>query len=189
VKEISHDLSHDLTFYCTHNHLCVSQYKVNTLGMYNFGTTPKLSFVSEVRINQFYLLKDQSMKFSWNNIENWQSWKMRFFWVGHFEFFFSKFFFSCFISMKTSSRFIWGIIYFCTMDGFLLQNLEKDFTWTNMHTTVPKVIIHVQSGIGVFNRLVLCLKCMELACWELQTSFDLYYYSRYVKMKMKNIAF
>jgi hypothetical protein len=28
------------------------------------------------------------MKFSWKNIENWQSWKMRFFWVGHFDFFF-----------------------------------------------------------------------------------------------------
>ena len=26
------------------------------------------------------------MKFSWKNIENWRSWKMRFFWGGHFEF-------------------------------------------------------------------------------------------------------
>ena len=30
------------------------------------------------------------MKFSQKNIENWQSWKMTFFWVGHFEFFFCK---------------------------------------------------------------------------------------------------
>ena len=30
------------------------------------------------------------MKFSQKNIENWQRWKMTFFWVGHFEFFFSK---------------------------------------------------------------------------------------------------
>ena len=30
------------------------------------------------------------MKFSQKNIENWQSWKMTFFWVGHFEFFFAK---------------------------------------------------------------------------------------------------
>ena len=29
VKEITHDLNHDLTFYCTHNQLCVPQYKVN----------------------------------------------------------------------------------------------------------------------------------------------------------------
>ena len=29
----------------------------------------------------FYQPKDQSMKFSWKNIENWRSWKMRFFWV------------------------------------------------------------------------------------------------------------
>ena len=33
------DITHDLTFYCTHNQLCVPQYKVNVgiLGMYNFG--------------------------------------------------------------------------------------------------------------------------------------------------------
>ena len=29
VKEITHDLNHNLTFYCTHNQLCVPQYKVN----------------------------------------------------------------------------------------------------------------------------------------------------------------
>ena len=29
VKEITHDLNHDLTFYCKHNQLCVPQYKVN----------------------------------------------------------------------------------------------------------------------------------------------------------------
>ena len=29
VKWITHDLNHDLTFYCTHNQLCVPQYKVN----------------------------------------------------------------------------------------------------------------------------------------------------------------
>ena len=32
--------------------------------------------------------------------------------------------FFCFISMKTSSPFIWGIIYICTMDGFF-RILEK----------------------------------------------------------------
>ena len=43
------------------------------------------------------------MKISWKNIENWRSWKMRFFLGGHFDFFFSKkkkFF--CFIPMKIS---------------------------------------------------------------------------------------
>jgi hypothetical protein len=29
VKEITHYLNHGLTFYCTHNQLCVPQYKVN----------------------------------------------------------------------------------------------------------------------------------------------------------------
>ena len=37
------------------------------------------------------------MKFS--QIENWRFWKMTFFWVSHFEFFFEKIFF-CFILMK-----------------------------------------------------------------------------------------
>ena len=51
------------------------------------------------------------------NIENWRvSGKWPFLLGGHFEF--------CIISMKTSSPFIWGIIYFCTMDGFF-RILEK----------------------------------------------------------------
>ena len=29
VKGKTHDLNHDLTFYCTHIQLCVPQYKVN----------------------------------------------------------------------------------------------------------------------------------------------------------------
>ena len=48
-----------------------------------------------------------------------------FFWVGHFEFFFSrKNYFFCFISMKRPKAFIWGIIYFCNIDGFF-RILEK----------------------------------------------------------------
>ena len=31
-------------------------------------------------------------------------------------------------------------------------------------------------GNGVLNRQVPCLKCMELACWILQASLDLYYH-------------
>ena len=32
------------------------------------------------------------------------------------------------------------------------------------------------SGNVALNRLVTCLKCMELACWVLQASLELYYY-------------
>jgi hypothetical protein len=39
----------------------------------------RLSHVNALRINQFYEPKDQSMKFSQKNIENWRSWKMTFF--------------------------------------------------------------------------------------------------------------
>ena len=70
------------------------------------------------------------MKISWKNIENWRSWKMSFFWGGHFEFFF------CFISMKTSSPFIWGIIYFCTMDGSfrILEKTSSELICTRLYT-------------------------------------------------------
>ena len=51
----------------------------------------------------FNLTKDRSQRFSRKNFENWRFWKMSFFWVSHFEFFFlkkkKKF---CFIPMKIS---------------------------------------------------------------------------------------
>jgi hypothetical protein len=51
------------------------------------------------------------------------------FWVGHFDFFFG------FISMKTSSPFIWGIIYFCTMDGFfrILEKISSELICTRLY--------------------------------------------------------
>ena len=36
---------------------------------------------------------------------------------------------------------------------------------------LPKVKIEVQSGNGVLNRLVACIKCMELACWVFHCHF------------------
>ena len=35
--------------------------------------------------------------------------------------------------------------------------------------------LQVQNGNGVLNRLVPCLKCIELACWVLQATLDLCY--------------
>ena len=65
------------------------------------------------------------MKFSWKNIENWRSWKMRFFWGGHFEFSKSAILnFFLFHLCEKSSSFIWGNNFFCTMDGFS-RILEK----------------------------------------------------------------
>ena len=40
------------------------------------------------------------MKFSQKNFENWRFWKMHFFWVGHFDFFFQKKNFFCLILTK-----------------------------------------------------------------------------------------
>ena len=46
------------------------------------------------------------------------------------------------------------------------------------HFYLPKVIIQVQKGNGVLKRVISCIKCMELACWVLQASLNLYYYLR-----------
>ena len=99
------------------------------LSLWRTASQPyKLSHTNALCINQFYKPKDQSMKFSWKNIENWRSWKM-FFWVGHFDFF-------CFISMKTSSLFICGIIYFSNMDIFfrILEKTSSELICTRLYT-------------------------------------------------------
>ena len=55
------------------------------------GRLKKTSFEPhQCPFHPFYKPKDQSMKFSLKNIENWRFWKMTFFWVGHFGFFFFK---------------------------------------------------------------------------------------------------
>ena len=64
------------------------------------------------------------MKFSWKILRIGGAGKWPFFELAILNFFFSRRIFFCFISMKTSSPFIWGIIYFCTMDGFF-RILEK----------------------------------------------------------------
>ena len=53
---------------------------------------------------------------------------MTLFWVGHFEFF-------CFISMKRPKAFLWGIIYFCTMDGFfrILEKTSSELICTRLY--------------------------------------------------------
>ena len=48
--------------------------------------------------------RNNSWNFHKKNIENWQFWKKHFFWVGHFEFCFSKKKKKCFIPMKISHK-------------------------------------------------------------------------------------
>ena len=51
--------------------------------------------------------KDQSMKFWQKLLSFWWRWKTQLFWVGHFEFFFSKKkFFFCFILIQNWSQFM-----------------------------------------------------------------------------------
>ena len=83
------------------------------------------------------------MKFSWKNIENWRSWKMRFFWGCHFEFSKSailNFFFLLHFCEK-SSPFIWGIIFFCTMDGLsrILEKKLSELLCTQLYVLRPSL--------------------------------------------------
>ena len=63
------------------------------------------------------------MKFSWKNIENWWSWKMRFFLSRPFWILFSRFFFLLYLNENKQSVHML-IIYFCTMHVFF-RILEK----------------------------------------------------------------
>ena len=71
------------------------------------------------------------MKFSKKNIENWRSWKMTFFWVGHF-FQKKRFIFS---QMKNNLGVHMRYHLFPHYEWFL-QNLGKDFIPSIMHKTV-----------------------------------------------------
>ena len=87
------------------------------------------------------------MKISWKNIENWRSWKMSFFWGGHFEFLcrpFWIFFLLHFI--EKCSPFLWGIIFFCTMDGFsrILEKKLSELLCTRLYHCYTCSIIFIQ---------------------------------------------
>ena len=67
-----------------------------------------LSYINAFRINQSYLPKDQSVKFSRKNFENWGFWKTAILKIGHFEnwpfwIFFFNFFFFFFASFSWKS--------------------------------------------------------------------------------------
>ena len=73
MKEITHDLNHDLTFYCTHNQLCVPQYKVNVYSTWGYITLPVyLKVVNRTRDGDFRTMSqdffmDKSKEFFRNN--------------------------------------------------------------------------------------------------------------------------
>ena len=67
-----------------------------------------------------------------------------FFWVGHFEFFFSRiFFFKIFffflLHLNEKTKGFHMRYHLFLQYGWFLQNLGKDFIPTNMHTTVTSV--------------------------------------------------
>ena len=102
------------------------------------------------------------------DIENWRSWKIKFFWIGHFEFLFSKNFFFCFISMKTSSPFIWGIIFFCTMVGFfrMCEKTSSELICTRLSVHWLSVFVKFLTGFGriVNMEFSLLTGCRPLFC-------------------------
>ena len=118
------------------------------------------------------------MKFSWKNIENWRSWKMRFFWGGHFEFSKSAIlnFFLLHLCEK-SSPFIWGIIIFCTMDGFsrILEKKLSELLCTRLYVSKKReYIATLQSLIEVFNCIKVCRN--NFSCLVTLTLHNLVFY-------------
>ena len=65
---------------------------------------------------------------------NWWNWWIAQLLVAVEKLFLSRpfWYFFCFISMKTSSPFIWGIIHFCNMDGFfwILEKISSKLICT-----------------------------------------------------------
>ena len=102
----------------------------------------RLSQINALCINLSYLPKDQSLKLLRKNIENWRSWKMTFCFV------FCFFVFCYWVFQK---KIFWFILNenhhgFHMHNGWFLQNLEKGFIWTNMHTTVNLITFFVLIG-------------------------------------------
>ena len=81
------------------------------------------------------LTQEPIHKFSQKIIENWRSWKMTFFRRPFWIFFSEKNFFFCFILLKRPKAFIWGIIFFCTMDEFfrILEKTSSELICTRLY--------------------------------------------------------
>ena len=98
----------------------------------------RLSHTNALRINQFYTSKDQSQKFSRKNIENWRSPEndllFRFWFLVFGYWVVQKKFFLFFLNEKTKGFHMRQHLFLHY--GWFLQNLEKGFIRTNMHTTV-----------------------------------------------------
>ena len=90
-----------------------------------------------------------------------------------------------FYLFEFSTRMSW---YISSTEFEKILDYVKPKFFVIIFTCPGKVIKQVQNGNWVLNQLVLCLKCMKLACWVLQASLDLYYYLRLVKMMTKNFA-
>ena len=75
----------------------------------------------------------------------WPFFFRRPFWI----FFFKKKKKNCFNSMKRPKAFIWGIIYFCTTDGFfrILEKTSSELICTRLYISSRVHIIESQSGV------------------------------------------
>ena len=96
---------------------------------------------------------------SHQSIENWRSWKMRFFWGGHFKFSKSAILNFFFASSLWKVQPFYMRYNFVLHYGWCLQNLGKEAVWTNMHTTVAHHRTFLYNEFGCLaNRILLCLQ-------------------------------
>ena len=118
------------------------------------------------------------MKFSWKNIENWWSWKMRFFWGGHFEFSKSAIlnFFLLHLCEK-SSPFIWGIIFLCTMDGFfrILKKTSFQLFCIRLYVAFdrPSYCLYFHSSVYWSLCMIIFFQILSVIIWCLDSYFTI----------------
>ena len=73
------------------------------------------------------------MKISWKNIENWRSWKMSFFWGGHFEFSKSAILiFFCFISVNNPAL-LYEVTFFSSIWMVFSESWKRSCSNFNAH--------------------------------------------------------
>ena len=129
---------------------CEEQAKLNSNTYINTFFEQKIFFLKKKKIKMAGSKKliVQLRQFSIFFHENFMDW---IFWFIHFDFlFFKNKGKVCFISMKTSSPFIWDITYFCTMHGFfrILEKTSSELICTRLYSLIQEETLILDTKIN-----------------------------------------